>query len=315
MSNTSRTAIIDLGTNTFHLFITEKKGDTRITLHKESLPARIGAGGINSNIITDEGMERALTVLRTFRVAMDAHQILPDQTFAFGTSAIRSAENKAVFIERVFNETGIRIHVIDGDQEAQYIYMGVRSGVTMGSEPSLVMDIGGGSVEFIIGNEQQVMWKQSFEIGGQRLMEKFMKHDPMTPADVKRLNNYFEEKLIPLWNAVHQYAPVKLIGSSGSFDTLIDMDYQRRTSEWPPKGVSDFELSLESFHESLQILTSSNHEERLAIPGMIPLRVDMIVVAMYLIEFVLKTHHIKRIQVSTFSLKEGVLASLEAQVS
>lgn len=306
----SRLGIIDLGTNTFHLLIVEKNGENITTLFHKSQPTQIGLGGINKKLITDEATERALKVLLTFREQLDIFEVSDENTFAFGTSAIRNADNQKDFCETILNETGIKITVIDGNEEAEYIYNGVRTGVKLGKEPSLIMDIGGGSVEFIIGNENQIFWKQSFEIGGQRLMEKFMKNDPISESDKKRLYNYFDENLIPLANAVHQYAPVKLVGSSGTFDTLVDMDYQFRIREWPPKNETDFPLSMEEFYRAYALIISGSHDERMAIPGMIALRVDMIVVAVCLVDYVLKSHKIPEIQVSSHALKEGVLAKL-----
>ncbi|GLU51011.1 Ppx/GppA phosphatase family protein [Dyadobacter frigoris] len=306
----SRLGIIDLGTNTFHLLIVEKNSENITTLFHKSQPTQIGLGGINKKLITEEATERALKVLRTFREQLDIFKVSKENTFSFGTSAIRNADNQNDFCETILKETGITITVIDGNEEAEYIYNGVRTGVKLGKEPSLIMDIGGGSVEFIIGNEKQIFWKQSFEIGGQRLMEKFMKNDPISESDKKRLYNYFDDNLIPLANAVHQYAPTKLVGSSGTFDTLIDMDYQFRTREWPPKNQTDFPLSLKEFYRAYALILSGSHDERMAIPGMIALRVDMIVVAVCLVDYVLKSHKIPQIQVSSHALKEGVLAKL-----
>ncbi|CAG5009796.1 Guanosine-5'-triphosphate,3'-diphosphate pyrophosphatase [Dyadobacter sp. CECT 9275] len=306
----SRWGIIDLGTNTFHLLIVEKQGDHIRNICHESRPARIGMGGITKRVITEDAVERALSVLSFFREKLDEHNVFPTHTFAFGTSAIRNASNKDDFCRTIEDVTNIKITVIDGDQEAGYIYKGVRYGAKLGNDPCLIMDIGGGSVEFIIGNDTAIFWKQSFEIGGQRMLEKFMRNDPLSDSDRKRLYNYFEENLIPLANAVHQYAPVKLVGSSGTFDTLVDLDFQHRTGAWPPAEQTDFNLSLEEFYRSYALILSGNHEERLAIPGMIELRVDMIVVAVCLVDYVLKSYNIPAIQVSTFALKEGVLAHL-----
>ena len=306
----SRLAIIDLGTNTFHLLIVERNGEDVTTCFHESRPARIGLGGINKRILTEEAIQRALTVLKFFREQLDLHSVPLENTFAFGTSAIRNAENQELFCETVMLETKIPITVIDGDKEANYIYKGVRHGAKLGVSPCLIMDIGGGSVEFIIGNDSQIFWKQSFEIGGQRLMEKFMRNDPLTEGDKKKLYNHFEENLIPLVNAVHQYAPEKLVGSSGTFDTLVDIDFQHRTGDWAPKNQTDFTLPIEEFYRIYALILSGNHEERMAIPGMIALRVDMIVVAVCLIDYILKSYGISQMQISSFALKEGVLAEV-----
>ncbi|KQS32653.1 phosphatase [Dyadobacter sp. Leaf189] len=306
----SRLGIIDLGTNTFHLLIIEKNGDQFSKIFHDSRPARIGMGGINRKTITPEAFGRASAVLSYFRETLDLHGVHAEHTFAFGTSAIRNAENQGEFCTEVFHKTGISITVIDGNKEAEYIYRGVRFGTDIGNEPSLIMDIGGGSVEFIIGNHAQIFWKQSFEIGGQRLMDKFMRNDPLSVADKKNLYNYFDENLIPLANAIHQYAPQKLIGSSGTFDTLVDMDFQYRLGEGPPKHQTDFHLPLEEFYRAYHLIVSGNHDQRMQISGMIELRVDMIVVAVCLIDYVLKSYGIHKIQISSYALKEGVLAEL-----
>ena len=316
----NRLGIIDLGTNTFHLLIVELPGDTfqhdssdstpSRTLFRESRAAKIGEGGINQRLITEAATERAFTVLRYFREQLLAYEVAPEHTYAFGTSAIRNAQNGGEFCRAVQEHLGITIQVIDGVREADYIYQGVRAALDLGEKPSLVMDVGGGSVEFIMGNRSQIFWKQSFEIGGQRLLEKFMRTDPLAEADRKRLYHYFDEQLIPLANAVHQYAPTALVGSSGSFDTLVAMEYQHRTGTWPDPDQTGFEVPLEEFRRSYVELLTKNHAERMAIPGMIALRVDMIVVAMCLIDYVLQTYHIPRLRVSTYALKEGVLYSM-----
>lgn len=305
-------AIIDLGTNTFHLLIVEKSEDSYKTLFRESRPAKIGQAGINQGIITEEGIGRALTVLTYFRQVLDQHGVSPAQVLATGTSAIRVARNQAEFIDRVLQTTGISIQVISGEQEADYIYKGVRLAGALDEATSLVIDIGGGSVEFILGNQSRTFWKQSFEIGGQRLRERFMTSDPINAGSVRRLNDYFQEQLLPLANAIHQYQPTVLVGSSGSFDTLVDMWFMHEYATLPDPNQTAFTLPIAEFYRAYEQLIVGNHAERMQIPGMIELRVDMIVVAVCLIDYVLKTYGISQIRTSTYSLKEGILASLIA---
>ncbi len=304
-------AIIDLGTNTFHLLIAEKQPDQPYTtLFRESRPARIGQAGINQGIITESGIQRALVVLSYFRQKLDEFGVLPDQVVATGTSAIRVAQNQTAFMERVWQTTGIRIQVISGEEEADYIYHGVRAAGALNDQTALVMDIGGGSVEFILGNESRIFWKQSFEIGGQRLRERYMSTDPISPGSIRRLHDFFQEQLLPLTNSIHQYAPAMLIGSSGSFDTLVDMWFMHERGHLPPPDQTAFDLPIAEFYRAYELLVSRDHAERMQLPGMIELRVDMIVVAVCLIDYVLKTHGIAHIKTSTYSLKEGVLSSL-----
>ncbi|WP_080058794.1 Ppx/GppA phosphatase family protein [Spirosoma aerolatum] len=303
-------AIIDLGTNTFHLLIADVVGSTQQILFRESLPAKIGQAGINQGIITEEAIGRALGVLTYFRQVLNRFDIAPDQVVAIGTSAIRVARNQQEFIDRVRQETGLSIQVISGDQEAAYIYQGIRVAGALGESTGLVIDIGGGSVEFILGNQSRIFWKQSFEIGGQRLRERFMTSDPISLTSIRRLNDYFQEQLLPLANAIHQYQPSVLVGSSGSFDTLVDMWFMHEQGHLPNPDQATFDLPIQEFYRSYELLMKKDHVERMQLPGMIELRVDMIVVAVCLIDYVLKTYGITQIKTSTYSLKEGVLASL-----
>ncbi len=300
-------AIIDLGTNTFHLLIVESAGGTE--LFKVSIPAKIGKGGINQNVITPEAIQRAMTVLRVFREKIDEYGLESDQVYVFGTSAIRNAENKEEFISLVKQELDIDITVIDGNEEADLIYKGVSQAVNI-SENSLIIDIGGGSVELIICDEEKILWKRSFEIGGQRLIEKFMKKDPIPQSDISRLNDYLNEQLLPLANAIHQYHPKVLIGSSGSFDTLNDMYYHQLTGNFPPAETIGFDYPVQEFWKAYESLVFSDRSTRMAIPGMIELRVEMIVVAVCLIRFVIQNYGIEQIKISNYALKEGALQSI-----
>ena len=321
-------AVIDLGTNTFHLMIVEQLYPHWETLFRESRAAKIGKGGINQNRITPEAIDRALAVLTYFRSVLDQYEIDPAEVQIFGTSAIRVADNQQEFLERIWKATGLRIQVISGDQEATYIYAGVRASGAMNLNPnpqqeppvSLIMDIGGGSVEFILGTPERIFWKQSFEIGGQRLLERFMPNpqNVISLAAVERMNDYFREQLLPLTNSIHQYAPttgqpMQLVGSSGTFDTLIDMQFMNNLGHLPNPEQAAFVLSIAEFYRAYELLLTRNHDERMQLPGMIELRVDMIVVAVCLIDYILTAFNIQLITVSTYALKEGVLSVSSTQ--
>ena len=301
-------AIIDLGTNTFQLLTIEQDGKSFKTIHEESYAAKIGMGGISSGIITEEGIQRGIKGLKYFQQVFDKEDVTNENVLATATSAVRNAKNGDEFCQRVLAETGIKINVISGDEEAALIYEGVKLGMDIGLDPCIIMDIGGGSVEFIICDKNRIMYQQSFEIGGQRLMDKFMNTDPISPRSVGSLRDYLEEQLLPLTNAVHQYAPVCVIGSAGSFETLIDMFYMKNYGKLPPSEQISFDLPIAEFYDSFLKLVSNNHDKRMALAGMKELRVDMIVVGVCLIDFVLKRFGIQQIKVSNYALKEGVLS-------
>jgi exopolyphosphatase/guanosine-5'-triphosphate,3'-diphosphate pyrophosphatase len=304
----SRTvAIIDLGTNTFHLLIAEIHSNTYRIIHREKVAVKLGLGGINQNIIQKDAIERAVNALKNFKNTLLNFQDL--KVFAFGTSALRNASNANDAINAIKKATQIDVAVISGDDEAFYIYKGVQSSMDMGNETSLIMDIGGGSVEFILANRNTIFWKQSFEIGGQRLLERFQKHDPMATEEILQLDRFFTSSLASLFEAMKKFNPTTLIGSSGTFDTLSEIHCIRKSMAFS-EDASETPLTLESFHAIYDELISKNRAERMHIPGMIEMRVDMIVVACCLVRYILETHSFKAIRVSTYALKEGVLSSM-----
>jgi exopolyphosphatase/guanosine-5'-triphosphate,3'-diphosphate pyrophosphatase len=306
----TKLAIIDLGTNTFHLLIAEKQGDSFHIIHRDRQAVKIGKGGINRDMITTDGLARALKTLKDFKQKINAAGIA--QIFAFGTSALRNAKNGSAVVQEIEKETGIEVTVISGDQEAEFICFGVRAALHLGEEKSLIMDIGGGSVEFIIANDTTIFWKRSFEIGAQRLLELFHKNDPITETEISQLNEYFSEVLKPLMEIINQLQPKTLVGSSGTFDTLSDIFC---LDENILRNDDDREtpLTLEGFQKIHLQLVTKNRLQRMAIPGMIEMRVDMIVVASCMIDYLLKNSPFKRIRVSTYALKEGALAYLGKQ--
>jgi exopolyphosphatase / guanosine-5'-triphosphate,3'-diphosphate pyrophosphatase len=308
-----RIAIIDMGTNTFHLLLAESDDKGYHITYRDRLAVKIGKGGINHGMITTEGMNRALLAMQSFRNIIDEHGGV-DEVYAFGTSALRNASNKGEVKQKIKDLTGIDVHIISGDEEAKFIYEGVKAALGLGEEYSLIMDIGGGSVEFIIGNHDHIQWKESLEIGAQRLLEKFQKNDPITPDEIAALDNHFEKVLSPVFNALERYPAHILVGSSGSFDTLSDIFCARHEIAKAPDEI-ETPLSLQGFYEIYDELIHKDRQQRMEIPGMIEMRVDMIVVACCLIRYLIEHWTFNRIRVSTYSLKEGVLATLIQQVS
>lgn len=297
-------AVIDLGTNTFHILVAHANEDSVKVLHREKVAVKIGEGGISAQTIVDEARARAIATLKSFKETADKFGVT--EIHATATSAFRNASNRTEVLEDIYKETGIRIRIISGDEEAELIYTGVKKALRLYQEKSLIMDIGGGSVEFIIADDQKSYYKQSFEIGAQRLLDLFQKHDPMLPEEISLLEDYLHEQLIPLGEAVRKLKPTTLVGSSGSFDTLSDI-YCRQNNIIRPNDATEYPLTLDSFYIIYQDILHKNRRERLQIPGMIPLRVDMIVVAGTLISYVLNEFKIKHIRVSSYSLKEGLL--------
>jgi exopolyphosphatase/guanosine-5'-triphosphate,3'-diphosphate pyrophosphatase len=304
-------AIIDMGTNTFHLLIAEADAHGYHITYRERLAVKLGKDGILEGIITEQGTHRALLAMQSFKNTIDQQQV--GRVYAFGTSALRNASNGEEVVQRIKSITGIEATIISGDLEAEYISMGVRAAMHI-EEPSLIMDIGGGSVEFIICDNEKIYWKKSLEIGAQRLLEKFQKNDPITQAEMTALDLYFEDVLQILFDALNKFHPHILIGSSGTFDTLSDIFCITHDIHKSPEEI-ETPLTLTGFYEIYEDLLHKTREQRMEIPGMIEMRVDMIVVACCLIRYILAKHSFNRVRVSTYALKEGVLATLISEIT
>lgn len=306
MEQDKKVALIDMGTNTFHLLITQiRPGQEPQELVKIQAPVMLGEGGISSGEIAPAAYARALKTVKEFKTLIEQHGV--QEVKAMATSAVRNAANGQNLIKDLKSATGITIETIDGDQEAELIYHGVKAALEIGYEKSLIMDIGGGSVEFIICDDHQVFWKQSFEIGAQRLLDKFFITDPLEEHAMEALKLYLQEQLIPLAEAVARCKPTVLIGSSGTFDTLCNIDSKRKGIDHEKDTCPEADLPLADFYEIYEDILRKNRAERLAIPGMLAMRVDMIVMAIILIDYVLENYALNKIRISAYALKEGML--------
>lgn len=301
-----RIAVIDLGTNTFNLLIAEsmQRGNFR-TLYNEKLPVKLGEGGINQGLITEAAFQRGLDAMRHHKDLIDQYK--GERILAFATSAVRSASNGKAFVDEVKKLTGIDVHVISGDEEAGFIATGVRQAVTLSNERSLIIDIGGGSTEFIILDENEIFWKQSFDIGASRLLQSFHPSDPITPDEVHWITRYLVGTLAPLWEAVNRFHVRELIGASGSFESLAEMVNAHFGSIPNLDARTECEFVMQQCAFIHADILSSTREQRLRMKGLIPMRVDMIVVSAILVETVISQTNISKMRYSAYALKEGVL--------
>lgn len=307
-SNIEKVAIIDMGTNTFHLLLAEiLEGNNFNILTNERTPVKLGEGGISDGFISMEAQSRGLSTLKHFKEVIDFNQIKEIHTYA--TSALRSAKNSGEFLDKVFLETRLSPKIIDGLREAEFIYYGVRAGLELSEKPDLILDIGGGSVEFIVANKREIFWRRSFEIGAQRLKDRFHSTDPIPMEELNALYDYLSLELQPVISCLQKYNPETLIGVAGTFDTLSEI-YEISNNLKTNTNTTEGQFSLEAFESIRKELTSKSLAERIATPGLIEFRAGMIVVALAVIDWVLKQNHFKNIRISRYSLKEGILFSI-----
>jgi len=291
----SNVAVIDLGTNTFHILIVTlgKLGKFDI-IYRERRYVYLGGQGIDE--IGPESFQRGIETLQYFSTILSKFEIADVK--AIGTAALRSAKNGKEFVDAANEKTGINISIITGDQEAIYIAKGI-SRIYPKQRPHLIMDIGGGSVEFIIGSTQ-IDWHQSFDIGISVLYQRFMRSDPIYSDDLKAMHLYLADQLKPLKEALKQYPSYDLIGAAGTFEVLAS--HQNRPTDLPLQLLESNLIR----HLYTQVL-SLDRSQRIEIDGIPSHRGQYLVVALALIMATVDLINLDEVYVSSYSLKEGVL--------
>jgi exopolyphosphatase/guanosine-5'-triphosphate,3'-diphosphate pyrophosphatase len=300
-------AIIDLGTNTFHLLIAEidEREEFKI-LEKFKEPVELGEHGLDSGRISDAAYERGLQAIRRLQQIITLRQIT--EVRAFATSAIRSASNGKDFTATVKAETGMDVKVINGNEEASLIFEGVRNGIQMPPDQDvLVLDIGGGSVEFIVARDGKPQLLRSLDIGAARLLGRFQPSNPMKPVEIRAIREYLYQTMAGLLTELKEFDIKMIVGASGTYETLSAMIAQRKKDFLSSENLNSYRYSAKDFRELNKLLIHSTQEERVLIPGMDPLRAEMINMGSLLIEVLLEEIGCKEMMVSTYALKEGIL--------
>jgi len=308
-AESTRIAILDFGTNTFNLLITEVSAENKLNvLHTSKEAVKLGEGGITKKLITEQAFERGLTAIERHLERLKEFHVR--KVYAFATSAIRDASNGKDFIQAVKDKFDIHVLIIPGEREAEMIYRGVRLSMQMDEKPVLILDIGGGSNEFIIANKKEIFWKHSFNLGMARLLESLNPSNPISYPEIEKLTAYLKTELEPLFEAVSEFKPKTLLGASGSFETISAILQHRFPGKYKKDNNTFREIFYEDFQSLHELLLKSTIEERRIMQGMEPVRVEMIVLASIFINVTLQKCGIKKILQSDYALKEGVIAEI-----
>ena len=296
-----RVAVIDLGTNTFHLLITEQAIDGAINelfRHKEFV--QLAEDGIE--MIGNDAMERAVNTVRFFKQKLQEYEVLVYK--AVGTAALRKASNGAELASEITDILESEIDIISGEREADLIYKGTKLIIPFDQSKDLIMDIGGGSVEFIICDAESKIWQESFEIGVAVLFRMYHKNDPITEKEIDDIEKHLQFVLSPLLDRCRNFQINHLIGASGSFEVMEQM-----LGVFGNMGKYT-QVDLDSFSELAHRIIEANFDERLHMPGLPESRAKLIVVAMILIRFICRKVNPAHILVSPYALKEGLISEL-----
>ncbi|MCL3781676.1 hypothetical protein EMN47_14925 [Prolixibacteraceae bacterium JC049] len=298
-------AVIDLGTNTCNLGIgTKCNGELKVEW-SERYPVRLAEGGINDKRITSAAMKRACNAINHYKQIIEEHNA--ELEVAYATSAVRNATNQAEFIRFIEENTGVKLSVIDGNREAKLIFQGVTQAVQPITEPVLILDIGGGSNEFILTDRNGIIWKQSFEIGIARIHETFHPEIPVNEEMIVKIEAYFQQFLDPLWEILSEYPVKTLVGCAGAFDAFADL-----MNNCTPETTFRSRTALNLLdYTNLHKMLIENHEQvQMLQKGTDPVRQKMIVYASIFVNFVINCAGIEQIVQTGYSLKEGAMAEI-----
>ena len=298
-----RLAAIDVGSNSIHMVVAQADPDGGLTtLWRMKEPVGLGRGSFPSRRLSRETMDRAVQTLGRFKQA--AIQRRAEKTVAIATSAVREAKNGGDLIERVGRDLKLRVKVVTAREEARLIYLGVRHACPLGDAPHLIVDIGGGSVEFIVGDDSAAALLESRKLGAARMTAQFIKSDPPAADELKKLRAHYDKELAPLMEQIKKLRPVAVVGSSGTLENLAAMcgDGSPQTD---PDGNAV--IAAKPFAKLLKMLLTSTSAGREKVRGLDPGRREQVVAGAVLVGELFERLDLKKIRLCGAALREGIL--------
>jgi exopolyphosphatase/guanosine-5'-triphosphate,3'-diphosphate pyrophosphatase len=300
-----RIAAIDVGTNSFHAIIASvtEKGSLRI-LSREKEMVRLGDATSDFKYISDLAMERGLKAMKRFSIMARKSNA---QIRAIGTSALRESENKDFFISLIERETGIHIDVISGIEEARLIYVGAMHALPIITQKALVIDIGGGSTESVIGQFGKLEHIHSAKLGSLRLTKRFFPDGLVTADRVSACRTFINGELSSCITSIQKTGYDTVIGCSGTIHAIVQMIYADKQRKIP-ETLNGITIQSEDIYAQIEkLLLAHKTEDRLLIPGLEPKRADIIVAGALILEHYLRAISASKLLISAFALREGIV--------
>lgn len=298
-----KVAVVDLGTNSAHMLLAEiLPNDTFEVIGREKEMIRLGDGTLSSGYLSDELMDRGLETLKKFKFLAQSKGVY--KIHAVATSAVREAVNGGDFLKRIQKETGIKVRVITGEEEGRLIYLGVKHATPLPSDHSIILDIGGGSVELMVVTPEEILFLQSLKIGVARLKDHFFQK--FTRKEFAKLEEHVEDQIRDAVQTIRRLGFSEAIGTSGTLGNLAAMAFyahQPGATSVPRSPSFTFE-ELKKLYEQLK---NSSPEDRLERKGLDPLRSDLILSGAALAYVLMKELEIEKITHCDHALREGMI--------
>jgi exopolyphosphatase / guanosine-5'-triphosphate,3'-diphosphate pyrophosphatase len=300
-----RMAAIDIGTNSVHMIVVRVRPDLSFeVIDREKVMVRLGAGGLDGRLLTAEAMTAALQALSKFRRLAESRGV--DRIVAVATSATREARNGGEFLRAIERDTGIRPRVITGTQEARLIHQAAVYGVDVGSGRAVVVDIGGGSVEITLGTSAAVLHARSFKIGVIRLMERFVRTDPLSAREARKLTRHVLQDIDAYCAQITHTGFDRVIGTSGTILSVGAMAAADGRGVVPTE-LRNLRVGAKPIRRLRKTVGSLDLEQRLALPGLDPRRADLVVVGTILLDTILRRLGAAELTLCDLALREGLV--------
>lgn len=301
-----RIAALDLGTNSFHLLVADVRPDgTFETVAREKEVLRLGDVVAGEGRITTGAADRAVASVRRFRRLAEASGAT--ELIAKATSAIRSAPNGSEVVDRIESETGVDVEVISSHEEARLIFGAIRASVSIDPGPALCFDLGGGSVEIMIGDRSGLLWDTSLNLGVGRLTAKHLHTDPPVSKELERIESEVRRALEPVSREVSRYAPTMTIGSSGTLSDIVAVATAARSRSSAPRQRNQTlatRSEIEALHSRLVAMTGP---ERRRLPGLEETRSELVVAGSVFVTVVMDVFDVEALTISGWALREGIV--------
>lgn len=301
---TKRIAAIDLGTNSFHAVLVDIYPDGSFrTIDKLKEMVILAEKGMD-NHLSEDAMQRGLDALKRIKFLCDSQQV--EEILAFATSAIREAKNGGDFIQRMQHEAGINARAIPGQLEAELIGYAVRYSISIDDKMVLMVDIGGGSVEFIIGNNEKFLYRKSLKLGVARMAAKFVTTDPIVEKEIKNLQEHYKKELGEIDEIIKEYNVKTMIGSSGTMENIGAM-VANRTSLTANMSLNELSFKASDFEALYQDFIKLDRKDRKKINQLDEKRIDIINPGMVLVKYLLNNFRLENIKISEAALRDGMI--------
>ena len=300
-----RIAALDLGTNSFHLLVADVRSDGHFeALAREKAMIRLGDVVATKGRITSGAADVAVQTVRRFKMLADAAGAT--ETHACATSAIRQATNGDALVDRIEAETGVAVEVISGRREAELVFGAIRASVLLEPAPALCFDLGGGSLEVMVGDATGLRWSASENLGVGRLTADYVHSDPLSKEDRRALQAHLTEVLEPVAEAAAAHSPRMVVGTSGTLLDLAHMAAARRATD-VPVSLNQLTFGRDEFLVLHKEILGSGSSERLRMEGLETRRVDLIAAGSILLATAMELFGFDEMTVSEWALREGIV--------